>query len=95
LPYASAWIVYAPHFAHEVHLALRLHLRARRRRVHRIQPRVRDDRDTPLCGVDGENMQVIWVGLESQYFRKIRKNDLTGIADLPVGQAGDGKNERG
>jgi hypothetical protein len=42
--------------------------------------------------VDGENMQVIWVGTESQYFRKIRKNDLTGIADLPVGQAGDGKN---
>ena len=27
-------------------------VRQRRRRVHRIQPRVRDDRDTPLCGVD-------------------------------------------
>ena len=27
-------------------------LRARRCRGHRIQPRVRDDRDTPLCGVD-------------------------------------------
>jgi hypothetical protein len=27
--------------------------RARRCRVHRILPRVRDDRDTPLCGEDG------------------------------------------
>ena len=24
-----------------------------RHHVHRTQPRVRDDRDTPLCGVDG------------------------------------------
>ncbi|MDB5582513.1 MAG: hypothetical protein JWR80_7689, partial [Bradyrhizobium sp.] len=54
LPYVKAWVVYAPHIAHEVHLALRPPLRARRRRVHRIQPRVRDDRDTPLCGVDGD-----------------------------------------
>jgi hypothetical protein len=50
-----------PHIAHEVHLALRLQLRAQRSRVHRIQPRVRDDRDTPLCGVDGKNIEVIWV----------------------------------
>ena len=27
-------------------------------RVHRIQPRVRDDRDMPLCGVDGEIYKV-------------------------------------
>jgi hypothetical protein len=30
-------------------------------RVHRIQPRVRDDRDTPLHGVDGEGCRLIWV----------------------------------
>ena len=29
-------------------------MRARRCRVHRIPPRVRDDRDTPLCGVGRE-----------------------------------------
>jgi hypothetical protein len=29
-----------------------------RRRVHRIPPRVRDDRDTPLCGVDGGSSKV-------------------------------------
>ena len=28
-------------------------VRQKRISVHRIQPRVRDDRDTPLCGVDG------------------------------------------
>ena len=48
LPYASTWIVYTPHIAHEVHLALQLPLRAQRCRVHRILLRVRDDRDTPL-----------------------------------------------
>src|ERR1700736_4816595 len=39
-----------PHIAHEVHLALRLPLRARRSRVHRIPPRGRDDARSPLCG---------------------------------------------
>jgi hypothetical protein len=32
--------------------------RQARIRVHRIQPRVRDDRDTPLCGVDGGSSKV-------------------------------------
>ena len=36
----AASSVYTPHAAHEVHLALRLQLRARRCRVHRIPPRV-------------------------------------------------------
>jgi hypothetical protein len=36
--------------AHEVHLALRLPLRAWRSCVHRIPPRVRDDARSPLCG---------------------------------------------
>src|SRR4030081_3232314 len=39
-----------PHIAHEVHLALRLPLRAQRPRVHRIPSRGRDDRESPLCG---------------------------------------------
>ena len=51
LPSALAPFVCAPQIAHEVQLALRLPMRARRCRVHRIPPRVRDDRDTPLCGV--------------------------------------------
>ena len=60
LPYASAPFVCAPHTAHEVHLALRLQLRARRCRVHRIPSRVRDDRDTPLLsGETGESVRVI------------------------------------
>jgi len=37
---------------------------------HRIQPRVRDDRDTPLCGVDERLIQVIWVFGKSEYFLK-------------------------
>jgi hypothetical protein len=37
-----------PHTAHEVHLALRLPLRALRFHVHRIPPRVRDDARSPL-----------------------------------------------
>ncbi|HEX2656423.1 MAG TPA: hypothetical protein VHN11_22605 [Xanthobacteraceae bacterium] len=42
--------------------------RARRRCVHRIQPRVRDDRDTPLVpGWTGEVIAVIWVAAEAVY----------------------------
>ena len=38
-------------------------------RVHRIPPRVRDDRDTPLVWDEtAEDMQVIWGGRESEYF---------------------------
>jgi hypothetical protein len=39
--------------------------------VHRIPPRVRDDREPPLCvGRDDGNMQVICVGRERKYFLK-------------------------
>src|SRR3984957_12857663 len=39
--------------------------------VHRIPPRVRDDRDTPLeWGGMAVDMQVIWVGREGEYFLK-------------------------
>jgi hypothetical protein len=78
LPYAKAWVVCAPQIAHEVHLALRPLLRARRRRVHRIQPRVRDNRDTPLCGVDVMDIKVIWVLGEGEYFGKSENVCLTG-----------------
>src|SRR6266849_4856296 len=47
-----------PLIAHEVHLALRLPLRAWRPCVHRIPPRVRDDRDPPLLSErDGEGFK--------------------------------------
>ncbi len=66
-----------PHLAHEVHLALRLRLPAQRSRVHRIQPRVRNDRDTPLRGGGREKHRSDLGQVERNYFRKIRKNDLT------------------
>src|SRR5437870_6083273 len=54
LPSAATSFVSTPQIAHKVQLALRLPMRARGCRVHRIPPRVRDDRDTPLCGVGRE-----------------------------------------
>ena len=44
-------------------------VRQKRRRVHRIPPHVRDDRETPLVwdGI-GRNKPVIWVGCEADYF---------------------------
>ena len=40
-------------------------------RVHRIPPRVRDDRDTPLVWDEtAEVIEVIWVRMESEYFCK-------------------------
>src|SRR5688572_26883945 len=45
------------------------HDRARRRCVHRIQPRVRDDRDTPLLpGWTAEVIAVIWPVAKAEYF---------------------------
>jgi hypothetical protein len=45
------------------------HDRARRRCVHRIQPRVRDDRDTPLLpGWMAGVIAVIWASGEAVYF---------------------------
>jgi hypothetical protein len=38
-------------------------------RVHRIPPRVRDDRDTPLMWDETAGViEVIWVRMESEYF---------------------------
>ena len=45
------------------------HDRARRRCVHRIQPRVRDDRDTPLLpGWTREVIAVICPTAKAEYF---------------------------
>jgi len=53
-------------------------VRQKRRRVHRILPRVRDDRETPLVW-DGmaRNKPVIWVACEAEYFWP---DDWTGLA---------------
>ena len=57
-------------------------------RVHRIPPRVRDDREPPLLW-DGtvRISELIWVGSEAKYFCK---RGLTWFliirSDLPVGQ---------
>src|SRR6266481_417348 len=58
-----------PHTAHEVHLALRLPLRALRPCVHRSPPRARDDARSPLWW-DGmaRDMHLIWVGRKQEYF---------------------------
>ena len=41
----------------------------RRQNVHRIPPRVRDDRDTPLLSRrDGANIRLIWVSEKAKYF---------------------------
>jgi hypothetical protein len=51
--------------------ALRSRLRAQRCRVHRIPPRVRDDRDTPLeWGETGGVVELIWDNREGKYFCK-------------------------
>jgi hypothetical protein len=51
LPYALAPFVCASgHRSQAFRLRPAIPFRARRRRVHRIPPRVRDDRDTPLWG---------------------------------------------
>ena len=45
--------------------------RAKRCRVHRIPPRVRDDRDTPLLwGGMARVLEVIWVSRKPKYFCK-------------------------
>jgi hypothetical protein len=45
-------------------------IRQRRRRVHRIPPGVRDDRERPSVGRDGENIQVILFRKNRNIFRK-------------------------
>ncbi|HEY4232902.1 MAG TPA: hypothetical protein VGM76_05735 [Lacipirellulaceae bacterium] len=53
-------------------------VRQKRRRVHRIPPHVRDDRETPLVWDEmAGNKPVIWVGCEADYFLS---EDWTGMA---------------
>ena len=58
----------APSAAHELTSPCN-HLARRRPCVHRISPRVRDDRDTPLLpGRDARKVPVIWDERETLYF---------------------------
>jgi hypothetical protein len=74
-----------PLIAHEVQPALRLPLRARRCRVHRIPPRVRDDRDTPPhSGRDGAGCKSDLGQAGTEIFLQIGLD--TGVAEQPDGQ---------
>src|ERR1700730_18252401 len=54
---------------------------AQRCRVHRIPPRVRDDRDTPLLWDEtASDIEVIWVSAEQEYFCK--RGWTTQISDV-------------
>src|SRR5229473_3860977 len=75
----------APQIAHEVHLALRLPLRAWRSRVHRIPPRVRDDRDPPLLSErDGEGFKSDLGQAGTEIFLKMGLDRP--VTKQPVGQ---------
>jgi hypothetical protein len=71
-PSASAPFVCAPVTAHGFKKPALRSLRARGHcRVHRIPPRVRDDRDTPLVWDEtSRDMHLIWVSGEGKYFCK-------------------------
>src|SRR6266481_3678021 len=62
-------------------------VRLARCRVHRIPPRVRDDRDTPLLSErDGRISELIWVRGKQKYFCKRALTPFLKIrSDLPVG----------
>jgi hypothetical protein len=60
---------------------------------------VRDDRETPLCGRDGSDIDLIWANREAIYFRLDRANQLDPVeeisrtahaADWPKGSARSG-----
>ena len=58
-----------PEFAHGEQSALRFVRTPDAARVHRIPPRVRDDRDTPLVWDEtAADMPVIWGKAEREYF---------------------------
>src|SRR5216684_3155016 len=72
LPSASeASVVRTPFYRSRGSSRPAITLRARRCRVHRIQPRVRDDRDTPLkWGGTASDIDLIWVSGEAENFCK-------------------------
>src|ERR1035437_1040697 len=79
--------------------ALQSRLRAQRCRVHRIPPRVRDDRDTPLkWGGTAGVIDLIWVRRKLKYRFDLgqAKTEIflqmgldSQFTDLPVGQSAD------
>jgi hypothetical protein len=79
----------APHFAHEVHLALRLPFRAGRPRVHRIPcPTSVTIAKRPSCGHGTARIsELICARREAKYFCKRGLTRFLKIrSDLPVGQ---------
>ena len=68
-PSAAAPSSCVPEFAHGEQSALRFVRTPDAARVHRIPPRVRDDRDTPLVWDEtAADMPVIWGKAEREYF---------------------------
>jgi hypothetical protein len=53
-------------------------------RVHRIQPRVRDDRDTPLHGVDANNVKLICIFCKQEFMikRKSRPDRVDPVKEI-------------
>src|SRR5215210_2182164 len=67
-PYATTSFVCTPSVAHEPKGPPCNHCACRRCRVHRIPPRVRDDREPPLWGRDGVVVELILATAEAEYF---------------------------
>ena len=84
LPSALAPFVCAPQIAHEVQLALRLPMRARRCRVHRIPPQRRDDGQRPSSERDGGRYSFDLGERRRRIFFKRRLDTM--VDKLPVGQ---------
>src|SRR5258705_10083249 len=63
--------------------------RAKRCRVHRIPPRVRDDHDTPLWrGGMARVLDLIWGEWEQKYFSENQKKDSTPLStNRPTGKS--------
>jgi len=69
LPSAKAPFVSTPFDRSQAEARPAITSRAQRCRVHRIPPRVRDDRDTPLQRDEtARDIEVIWVRRERKYF---------------------------
>jgi hypothetical protein len=73
-PYATTSLVRVLSIAHRLITRPAIPLRAKRCRVHRIPPRVRDDHDTPLLwGGTRKVLDVIWGEWEQKYFSENQK----------------------
>src|SRR3984893_2548686 len=73
-PYAATSLVRPLLIAHRLITRPAIPLHAKRCRVHRIPPRVRDDRDTPLWwGGMRKVLDLIWGEWEQKYFSENQK----------------------